>query len=69
MTDSDLIDLLREEVDDTSQSEFARRIGVQPSLINDILHGRKPVFPKVAKALGYQRIVTWEPLHSISDSV
>jgi len=63
----DLIELLRREVAASSQTEFARKAGVQQSLISNILHGRERMGPKVAKALGYRRVVTWEPLQVISD--
>lgn len=65
----DLIDLLRREVEATSQSAFARKAGVQQSLISNILHGKERMGPKVAKALGYQRVVTWEPLQPNSEGV
>lgn len=66
---ADLIELLRREVEATSQSDFARRAGVQQSLISNILRGKERMGPKVAKALGYHRVVTWEPLQAISDKL
>jgi plasmid maintenance system antidote protein VapI len=65
----DLIELLRQEVAATSQTEFARKAGVQQSLISNILHGKERIGPKVAKALGYHRVITWEPLQDISNGL
>jgi len=66
-TKGDLIELLRKEVSTTSQTAFAHKAGVTQAVISQILNHKMPMGPKVAKALGYHRVVTWEPLQAIPD--
>jgi len=43
---------------------FAHQAGVTESLVSQILNGKQKMGPKVAKALGYRRVVRWEPLQA-----
>ena len=42
-----------------SQKEAARRLGISPQYLHDILGRGRPIGPKVLKALGYRRVVVY----------
>ena len=65
MTEDQLIDVLRRQVADAGgQHYWAWDHGIQQSMVSAILQGRRAVSLRVALALGYRRIVVYEPLES-----
>lgn len=59
-TEAILISDLRREINESSQKEVAKRLRLTPQYINDVLHQRRPVSEKMAKKLGYKRIIRFE---------
>lgn len=59
ITERDLIGLFRTMVAEVGQSELARRLGVSRSAVSQIMLGRAVLGAKVAKALGYQRVLMY----------
>lgn len=59
-TEAILISDLRREINGSSQKEVAKRLRLTPQYINDVLHSRRPVSAKMAKKLGYKRIIVFE---------
>jgi len=62
MTQDQLLARLRLEVDQESQPIVARRYGFSQSYLNRVLKERTPVSERMAEALGYRRVVRFEPL-------
>ena len=61
-TEAILITDLRREINASSQKDVAKRLRLTPQYINDVLHQRRPVSAKMAKKLGYKRVVVFERL-------
>ncbi len=59
-TEAILIQDLRREVSGSNQKEVAKRLRLTPQYINDVLHSRRPISAKMAKRLGYKRVVVFE---------
>jgi hypothetical protein len=64
MKDSgELLDLLRKRCEGKgAASVFARQAGVSETLVSLALSGKQKIGPKIARGLGYRRIVRWTPL-------
>ena len=45
-----------------SQAAFAKGLGVSSSYLNDVIRGRRRPGPKLLKALGIQRVVSYRPV-------
>lgn len=56
------IQILRQMVGASSQKAVAAQLGVSGSYVCDVLKGRRDVTKRLAKALGYQRVVIYMPL-------
>ncbi len=41
------------------QKAVAGKLGFSTAYINDVLHDRREISDKMAKALGYERVTTW----------
>ena len=54
---SEVLQELREQVAESSQSEVARSLGLAVSMVNDLLRGRRDVSDRVAELLGFTREV------------
>lgn len=54
-TQSDIMNLLRKEIDQSSQTQVARRIGVKQPFITKLLNGTRHVSECVADAYGFER--------------
>jgi DNA-binding transcriptional regulator YdaS (Cro superfamily) len=55
MTETQARTLLRQKVKHMgSQAALARACGVSPMYLSDVLKGRRPVGPKLLKAIGYE---------------
>lgn len=55
----DPIRLLRESLDGRSQSEMARKIGVSPQYLHDVLNERRGPGDKILTYLGIEKVVTY----------
>lgn len=63
VTKQELIEHLRQLVEEAgSQRELAKRLGVSAPFIGDVLLGKREPAPKMLKALGLRRVVTFERL-------
>jgi len=51
--------VLRARLDGRTQAALAEELGISVSHLNDILSGRRAIGPKVMKALGIERVVTF----------
>jgi predicted DNA-binding protein (UPF0251 family) len=57
------IDMLRRLVDEEgSQTQAAAKLGISSGYLSEILTNGRPISDKVAKALGYERVVVYKPL-------
>jgi hypothetical protein len=45
-----------------SQAKWARKVGVTPKYVADLLHERRPISKDVANKLGYRRVVRFEEI-------
>lgn len=45
-----------------SQKTAAKRLRVSAQYLGDLLHGRRPLVGKIVTALGYRRVVMFEPI-------
>lgn len=60
ITEADLIGLVRARVTEAdSEAHVARQLGVSRNTINMLLRGIQPPGVKVARALGYRRLVMY----------
>jgi transcriptional regulator with XRE-family HTH domain len=63
MTKDELIEHLRKLAkEEGSQRNLAKRLGVSAPFIGDVLLGKREPAPKMLKALGLRRVVTFERL-------
>jgi hypothetical protein len=59
-TEHDVRDMITEMIEvGKTQTKVAARLGVSTSALGDILHGRRGVGGKVARNLGYERVVVY----------
>jgi predicted DNA-binding protein (UPF0251 family) len=57
------IDMLRRLVEEEgSQTQAAAKLGISSGYLSEILTNGRPISDKVAKALGYERVVVYKPL-------
>ena len=63
---SELMDMLKEKTAD-SQSVWGRAHGISESHISQVLHGKRAIGPKIAKALGYGKKTVFTSLLSEND--
>jgi predicted DNA-binding protein (UPF0251 family) len=57
------IAMLRRLVDDEgSQTQAAAKLGISSGYLSEILTNGRPISDKVAKALGYERVVVYKPI-------
>lgn len=42
-----------------SQDKLAQRLGISPQYLCDVLHGRRALSGRVAKRLGYERVIRY----------
>ncbi len=59
ITQTDLIALLREQAPYGQQEKWALTNGVEPSVLSDVLNGRRDPGKSILKALGYERVVLY----------
>ena len=45
-----------------SQAAFAAKHDLSPSYISDLLAGRREISDHIARLLGYQRVIRYEPI-------
>jgi len=45
-----------------SQAAFARKLGVTPAYVSYVMSGERPIGDKLLRALGYRRVVRFEPI-------
>ena len=56
MTEEELVTMLCHRIDQSSQKDVARELGISPQYLCDIVHYRRTVGNKVLKALGLRKI-------------
>jgi len=55
----DPIRMLRESLDGGNQAEMARKIGISPQYLHDVLNERRGPGDKILAWLGIERVVTY----------
>lgn len=55
----DPIRLLRETLDGGNQAEMARKMGISPQYLNDVLNEKRGVGDKILEYLGLEKVVTY----------
>lgn len=60
MSDIDPLDIIRTRIGSGSQVALAQEMGVSPTYLGDVIHGRKEPGKKILDALGLKRVVTYE---------
>jgi hypothetical protein len=61
LDENDVLRLLHEEVDRAGgQSAWARRSGVDRVYLNRVLNGKRPLSPRIVKALKLKRVFAYE---------
>ena len=59
MKNADPRAVLKRRLDGKTQAELARELGIKPAYLSDILAFRREPGPRVLKALGLTKIVTY----------
>jgi DNA-binding transcriptional regulator YdaS (Cro superfamily) len=68
LNENDLRQILRHRCESAgSAAKFARQADLSEGLVSQILSGRQKMGPKMARALGYRKIIRFEPLQPNSD--
>lgn len=60
LTERQLKDVLKAKAKQTSQRKVAAELRVSPAFMCDVLKGRRVVTERLARKLGYKRIVRFE---------
>jgi transcriptional regulator with XRE-family HTH domain len=60
----DPIRMLRETLDGGNQAQMARKIGISPQYLNDVLSGKRGAGDKILAYLGLEKIVTYRKRRS-----
>jgi len=55
-----VMDALRARLDGRTQLAVALALGVSTSHLNDVLRGRRKPGPKIIRALGFKKVVSYE---------
>lgn len=55
----DPLELLHKELERCTQKELAKRIGISPAYLNDMLHRHRRVYGKALDFLGLEEVVTY----------
>lgn len=59
-TKYEVVDRLRAAVEAAGgQRAFALQHGFSPAYVNDVLHGRRDLAPRILSVLGFERVVTY----------
>jgi transcriptional regulator with XRE-family HTH domain len=67
MSQAEFLEYLSKEVAAVGgQTLYAVKVGISKQYLNDILKGRKEPGMKLLKAIGYKKIVTYEPTRGIT---
>jgi transcriptional regulator with XRE-family HTH domain len=56
----DVLKVIRQETDSTSIRQTAKRLGISPAYLSDVLLGNRGVSENIAAAFGFKRIITSE---------
>lgn len=62
------IDVLRKRVDAQSQAAVAAELGITQGYLSDILNGNRALGPKILKALGFKKVVVFEPIRKSDEA-
>jgi len=60
MKNSDPREILKRRLDGMTQAALAEELGIKPAYLSDILNFRRDPGPKVLRALGLTKIVTYQ---------
>lgn len=61
MNEQEVLNRLRDSVNAAGgQREFARKVGLTPAYVNDVLHRRRALADRILAAIGVERKVTYE---------
>lgn len=55
MKNEDVIELLKKQLNDRTQLDFARDLDISPQFLNDLLRGRRDPSEKILTYLGLKR--------------
>ena len=68
LTSQELIDEIRRRITETGQAKkLALELGFSPQYLSDVIQGRREIGEALAKKLGYQKRVLWEPIGTKGD--
>ena len=59
-TTVDPLEFIRGKLGGTTQCALAAELGISPTYLSDVIHGRKEPGAKICEALGLKRVVTYE---------
>ena len=62
ITQSDFIALLRTQAPHGQQGRWSLANGVEPSVLSDVLNGRRDPGKSILRALGYERVVLYRKI-------
>jgi predicted transcriptional regulator len=60
VTNKQIVQMLRNVVRMKSQREVADDLGLSPAFVCDVLKGRREVTERLAKKMGYRKVVEFE---------
>lgn len=63
-----IIDEIREKVGGRNQYVVAAELKISPAYLSRLLSGRRPLTDAIAREMGYERVVVYEPIRDASDS-
>jgi plasmid maintenance system antidote protein VapI len=58
-TESDVVAELKKRADSSSQLQVANEMEIHPSMLNDLIHGRRAISERMAKKLGFVKKVVF----------
>ena len=62
VTEEDLVARIRLESQQEGPASVARRYGVSPQLVTNVLSGARAVTPQLAEGMGYRKVTRFEPM-------
>ena len=60
VNDEDMQKLLEAACGD-NQRKWAKKHKFSPQYVNQVMNGKKPMSERMAKILGYKKVVDWQP--------
>jgi plasmid maintenance system antidote protein VapI len=61
ITEAQILEELKRKVDRKfGLTQEARRLGITPQYLHNVVNGKRPLSDRVAQAMGYRRVVEFE---------